>query len=1164
MEDGKGGESSLFPLVGGSVSASTTQSNSQWLCNPSFTTDVSVIDQVISSLRRQSEESDSDFDQPQPSSTSYQPQPSSTSYHQLLEDEEEREAKAELDVGMHSDSDSDTNKKKRKKHSRKKRKKKRSKDDDDFTSRNSSVRAWADSDMKPRKDYYFDTHGDHDNLVYGCLYRMDIPRYKPYNSRKQSGFDFQGLYRVNHRSSVFDRDGDVDVLDSKLKSSGRYWSAKNAALERHKNLKRLHLFASNEPAVIGSQDFIPLLDMESSRVSGHQSLCSNASSFEESWEDEVLRKTREFNKLTREHPQDVKVWLDFAEFQDRVASMQPQKGARIQMLEKKISILEKATEMNPDDEDLLVYLMKAYQQRESIDVLIGRWEKVLMRHSGSYKLWKEYLHILQGEFSRFKVSEMRRMYGHAIQALSTACSKQYRQAYQSAKPSSVDPAVVHLELGLVDIFLSLCRFEWQAGYRELATALFQAEIEYSLFSPSLLLSEGGKLRLFEHFWNTDGPRVGEEGAVGWSSWLEKEEENRQRMIKEETLLDEGRGGWTGWSEPLSKHKELDKNSEDVNNRDMEIEEDHEEFEEETVKQEEDTESMLKLLGIDVDVGAINEVKDTLTWAKWSQEEMLRDCNQWMPVRNKSCGKASQGDESLDGETDEQFLRVVLFEDVSEYLCSLFSEEARLSLLLQFIEFFGGDVSHRVCTNSSSWTENILSVEVLPNSILRNLRRVDSISVNSENSSRGNNLGFLLHSTYDSSKRTDVMGFLRNAILLCLTAFPRNHILEEAALVAEELSITKTDSSTPCQSLAKSLLKSDRQDVLLCGVYARREAVHGNIVHARRVFDMALSSVEGLPQELRSNASLLYFWYAEAELDNSSRNIEESSNRALHILSYLGSGTKYSPFECKPSSLQLLRAHQGFKERMKTIRLSWMRGIIDDQSIALTCSAALFEELTSGWLAGIEVLDDAFSMVLPERRSQSYQLEFLLNYYMRMLLRHHKQSSLSKFWQSLLQGLQIYPSSSELFSSLMEVSYLYTTPNKLRMMIDSYCHKKPSVVVWLFALSFEMSRGGSQHRIHGLFERALANDRLHKSVLLWRLYIAYEIDVAHDPSAARRIFFRAIHVCSWSKKLWLDGFLKLNSVLTAKELADLQEVMRDKELNLRTDIYEILLQDEIES
>lgn len=48
----------------------------------------------------------------------------------------------------------------------------------------------------------------------------------------------------------------------------------------------------------------------------------------------------------------------------------------------------------------------------------------------------------------------------------------------------------------------------------------------------------------------------------------------------------------------------------------------------------------------------------------------------------------------------------------------------------------------------------------------------------------------------------------------------------------------------------------------------------------------------------------------------------------------------------------------------------------------------------------------------------------------------------------------------------------------------------------------------------------------------------------------------------SKKLWLDGFQKLKSVLSAKEMSDLQEVMRDKELNVRTDIYEILLQDDV--
>lgn len=413
----------------------------------------------------------------------------------------------------------------------------------------------------------------------------------------------------------------------------------------------------------------------------------------------------------------------------------------------------------------------------------------------------------------------------------------------------------------------------------------------------------------------------------------------------------------------------------------------------------------------------------------------------------------------------------------------------------------------------------------------------------------------------------MMKFLCNATLLCLTAFPRNYILEEAVLVAEDLWNTKMNSCscsvTPCRALAKRLVKSNRQDVLLCVVYARREAAYGNIDHARKVFDMALASIEGLPSDLRSNTSLLYFWYAEMEIDNISGSVSEPLLRAIHILCCFGSGVKYTPFKCQPSNLQQLRARQGFKERIRIQRSTWARGVIDDHSIALICSAALFEELTAGCVAGIEVLNQAFSMVLPERRSQSYQLEFLFNYYMRMLRRHHMELKLSEVWESVVQGLQIYPYNPELYDALVEISHLHTASNKLRWMFDTYCQKNPSVIVWLFALSYEMSRGGSPHRIRGLFERALGNEKLRNSVLLWRCYIAYEINVECNPSAARRIFFRAIHACPWSKKLWLDGFLKLHGVLSAKELSDLQEVMQGKELNLRTDVYEILLQDEIQ-
>lgn len=46
----------------------------------------------------------------------------------------------------------------------------------------------------------------------------------------------------------------------------------------------------------------------------------------------------------------------------------------------------------------------------------------------------------------------------------------------------------------------------------------------------------------------------------------------------------------------------------------------------------------------------------------------------------------------DAEAEEQLLRVILYEDVTDYLFSLTSEEARLSLVSQFIEFYGGQIS----------------------------------------------------------------------------------------------------------------------------------------------------------------------------------------------------------------------------------------------------------------------------------------------------------------------------------------------------------------------------------------------------------------------------------------------------------------------------------------
>lgn len=121
---------------------------------------------------------------------------------------------------------------------------------------------------------------------------------------------------------------------------------------------------------------------------------------------------------------------------------------------------------------------------------------------------------------------------------------------------------------------------------------------------------------------------------------------------------------------------------------------------------------------------------------------------------------------------------------------------------------------RMCTNTTSWVENTFSLETLPSSISEDLRKVHEVVTRTQSTSGHFNLEFLLGSSNDNCRRTSIMKFLRNAILLCLNVFPRNYILEEAVLFAEELCSTQMKtcavSVTPSRALAKFLLKNDRQ------------------------------------------------------------------------------------------------------------------------------------------------------------------------------------------------------------------------------------------------------------------------------------------------------------------------------------------------------------------
>ena len=193
--------------------------------------------------------------------------------------------------------------------------------------------------------------------------------------------------------------------------------------------------------------------------------------------------------------------------------------------------------------------------------------------------------------------------------------------------------------------------------------------------------------------------------------------------------------------------------------------------------------------------------------------------------------------------------------------------------------------------------------------------------------------------------------------------------------------------------------------------------------------MAIAFAE---QDLRKKVPILYLWYAEMEITAStSRNNSDSMHRAIYILSCLGSNVKYAPFIGPISRPQVLRARQGFKEQIRSLRSAFASGGIKEESVALICSASLFESMTSGYSSGLEVIED----MLCSDSSHKSEFEDLWVYYIKLLQKNLNQLSLSRVWPSISQGVHKYPYNPKLYSAMLIASSLYSVSNNLRLTLD---------------------------------------------------------------------------------------------------------------------------------
>ena len=288
---------------------------------------------------------------------------------------------------------------------------------------------------------------------------------------------------------------------------------------------------------VGAGGLVRILDSGSSstnRGSEAQDAREKIPLREESAEEFLFRKTREFNQTLEKNPKDVETWLEFSLFQEKFASLVGNVGRHgvRSVLEKKLSILKRAMKELPNSIPIVSAYVGTFEELNANSEADEEWQSALWRIPGQPRLWQEYIAFKNAQFSSFSVGAVRETYSRAFRSI-LALKRQLEMDHESQQVFDCTPE--QLESQMMDLFLRFCHFERSAGYTERAVALLQALVEINCYCPIFVPTWETQVDEFEVFWDSEAPRFGEEGAVGWDQWTEDAEEE---LVQREMAIEE--------------------------------------------------------------------------------------------------------------------------------------------------------------------------------------------------------------------------------------------------------------------------------------------------------------------------------------------------------------------------------------------------------------------------------------------------------------------------------------------------------------------------------------------------------------------------------------------------------------------------------------------------
>ncbi|CAK7266607.1 hypothetical protein SEPCBS119000_002116 [Sporothrix epigloea] len=253
----------------------------------------------------------------------------------------------------------------------------------------------------------------------------------------------------------------------------------------------------------------------------------------------VQNRLAYLSRRVKEAPQDIDAWLELVDLQDQQSLLLGNDDVEGNVAEAKfkdettgiatvkLAILESALQQNQqssDRERLQIALMREGSKVWTSKKTSQRWASLAQEAalSGclSFPLWKARL-----DFEMTNLSTL------TVDRIKLFCSNRLQSLEKDAVASTGDaPRLVEIYSQMTYIFLRATRFLYDAGFRDLAAAAWQATLESSFARP-LAEVKGASLG---DFWDSEVQRVGEDGSEGWRAYAAKVQAGEDA---EEALLD---------------------------------------------------------------------------------------------------------------------------------------------------------------------------------------------------------------------------------------------------------------------------------------------------------------------------------------------------------------------------------------------------------------------------------------------------------------------------------------------------------------------------------------------------------------------------------------------------------------------------------------------------